>query len=240
MRQVHMTLQGKGGVGKSLISSIMVQYLLEKGRPVVAVDTDPVNATLFGYAAFNTQRVELMENGSLIERNFDGLIERIVEEDTHFVVDNGAASFIPLAYYLAENDVLNLISTHGKEPVIHTVITGSQAMFDTLAGFVSLAEQIPANVKLIVWLNEFQGAIEHEGKSFEQMKAYLDHKDRVHGLIRIPRQTSSTFGEDIKLMLARKITFAEVEKDSEFKLMAKSRLSQVKRTLFDQLETVLG
>jgi hypothetical protein len=99
-----------------------------------------VNATLTGYSDFATLRVELMENGTIIERNFDGLVEKIVEEDANFVIDNGAASFIPLAYYLVENNVLSLLTDHGKEPVIHTVITGSQALRDTLAGFVSLAK----------------------------------------------------------------------------------------------------
>ena len=77
MKQVHFTLQGKGGVGKSFVSSLITQYLRAKGEPVVAVDTDPVNATLAGYKAFGTQRLELMEGGSLVERNFDALIERV-------------------------------------------------------------------------------------------------------------------------------------------------------------------
>ena len=109
VRTVHFTLQGKGGVGKSFISSLLVQYQLGKGMAVTPVDTDPVNATLAGYKAFNTQRLELMENGSLIERNFDRLIEQVVEDDTNFVIDNGAASFIPLSYYLAENDAIKRI-----------------------------------------------------------------------------------------------------------------------------------
>ncbi len=114
MKQVHFTLQGKGGVGKSFVSSLITQYLRAKGEPVVAVDTDPVNATLAGYKAFGTQRLELMEGGSLVERNFDALIERVVAEDSHFVIDNGAASFIPLSYYIAENDAINVIAGHGK------------------------------------------------------------------------------------------------------------------------------
>ena len=95
MKNVHFTLQGKGGVGKSLISSLIVLFLRSREEPVAAVDTDPVNATLAGYRAFDTDRLELMEGGSLVERNFDQLIEKVVAEDTHFVIDNGAASFIP-------------------------------------------------------------------------------------------------------------------------------------------------
>ncbi|EIW8495251.1 conjugal transfer protein TraL [Escherichia coli] len=235
MKQVHFTLQGKGGVGKSFISSILTQYLKAKDEPVIAVDTDPVNATLAGYKAFGTQRLELMEGGSLVERNFDQLIEQVVSEDTNFVIDNGAASFIPLSYYIAENDAINIIGEHGKRVIIHTVITGGQAIRDTLSGFASLVEQMPENVKIVVWLNEFFGDIESEGKTFEQMKVYQNNKDRVAGIVRIARQTGSTFGEDIKRMLDSKLTFDEVAQSPDFGLMSKSRLFRVKTALFDQL-----
>lgn len=239
MKQVHFTLQGKGGVGKSFVSSLLTQYLREKGEPVIAVDTDPVNATLAGYRAFETRRLELMEGGSLNERKFDELIEQVIEQDAHFVIDNGAASFIPLSYYIAENDAINVIGQYGKQVVIHTVVTGGQAIRDTLAGLASLVEQMPEQARIVVWLNEFFGDIVAEGKPFEDMKVYANNRDRVHGLVRIARQTSSTFGTDIQLMLDSKLTFAEVQASSEFGLMAKSRLAQVKRAIFDQLATVV-
>lgn len=239
MKQVHFTLQGKGGVGKSLVSSFIAQYLRANNKPVTVVDTDPVNATLAGYKAFDTQRLELMEGGSLIERNFDALIERIIAEDTHFVIDNGAASFIPLSYYIAENDAINLIASHGKQVVIHTVITGGQAMRDTLAGFASLVEQMPGETRIVVWLNAFFGDIEADGKTFGDMKAYLNNRDRIHGLVRIARQTGSTFGKDIQLMLDSKLTFDDVMASPDFGLMAKSRLTQVRKAIFDQLDTII-
>lgn len=239
MKQVHFTLQGKGGVGKSFVSALITQYLRAQGEQVTAIDTDPVNATLAGYKAFDTQRLELMEGGSLVERNFDQLIERVVEEDTNFVIDNGAASFIPLSYYIAENDAINLIGDNGKQVVIHTVITGGQAIRDTLAGFASLVEQMPGNAQIVVWLNEFFGDIVAEGKTFEQMKVYQNNKDRVRGIVRIARQTGSTFGKDIQLMLDSKLTFDEVAQSPEFGLMAKSRLSQVRKGIFEQLAVVL-
>lgn len=239
MKQVHFTLQGKGGVGKSFVSALITQYLRAQGEQVTAIDTDPVNATLAGYKAFDTQRLELMEGGSLVERNFDQLIERVVEEDTNFVIDNGAASFIPLSYYIAENDAINLIGDNGKLVVIHTVITGGQAIRDTLAGFASLVEQMPGNAQIVVWLNEFFGDIEAEGKTFEEMNVYLRNKDRVRGIVRITRQTGSTFGKDIQLMLDSKLTFDEVAQSPEFGLMAKSRLAQVRKGIFEQLAVVL-
>ena len=45
MRKVHAVMQGKGSVGKTYIASLIAQYLIEQGEPVVCLDTDMVNAT---------------------------------------------------------------------------------------------------------------------------------------------------------------------------------------------------
>ena len=37
---IHILLQGKGGVGKSLISAILSQYLLSKGQDVRGTNVD--------------------------------------------------------------------------------------------------------------------------------------------------------------------------------------------------------
>ena len=42
---VHFVLQGKGGVGKSFVASILGQYFQVRGRDVRCFDTDPVNQT---------------------------------------------------------------------------------------------------------------------------------------------------------------------------------------------------
>lgn len=239
MKRVHFILQGKGGVGKTFIASLLAQYHQEQDRDVICIDTDPVNATFSGYKAFNVQRLELMDGNELNPRKFDQMMNMLVEQDSHFVIDNGAASFLPLSNYLLENDVINLLSDTGKEVCIHTLISGSQGLRDTLTGFSKLAEHLPESANLIVWLNEYFGPIVSEdGKSFEEMKVYTRHKSRISGLIRIPRQTSSTFGQDVEMMLAHRATFAEVKENPIFELMAKQRLTMVKRNLFEQMDAV--
>src|SRR5579884_3436090 len=58
---IHLTLQGKGGVGKSLVASILAQYLRSGGRRVHCVDTDPVNRTLAQYSALTAERINLRD-----------------------------------------------------------------------------------------------------------------------------------------------------------------------------------
>lgn len=71
-----------------------------------------------------------------------------------------------------------------------------------------------------------------------QIQVYNKHKGRITGLIRIPRQTSSTFGQDVEMMLAHRATFAEVRENPIFELMAKQRLTMVKRNLFEQMDAL--
>ena len=97
MRKVHAVMQGKGGVGKTYIASLIAQYLIEQGEPVVCLDTDMVNATFRDLKALKVEPVDLFKpNSDEIDVNaMDGMVERFVTEDTNFVVDNGATSFVP-------------------------------------------------------------------------------------------------------------------------------------------------
>ena len=74
MSTVHFVLQGKGGVGKSLIASLLYQYLHQQGRAVTGVDTDPVNATFAGYKELSVQVLNIMEGDDIDQRRFDSLM----------------------------------------------------------------------------------------------------------------------------------------------------------------------
>lgn len=240
MGAIHLMLQGKGGVGKSLASSMLAQHQIEFGKSIQCVDTDPVNRTMAGYSALNVQELELMKENSksINERQFDLLLESVIESDSDFVVDNGAASFVPFTNYIIENQAFDVLIDCQKQVYVHTVITGGQAMMDTLTGFKSLAEQLPEGAKIIVWLNEYFGEIKSGDKEFEQMKVFKENKDRIAGIIRIPAVNADTFGEDIRLMQCARLTFDEAIASAEFKVMSKQRLKMFKRTIWQQLDAL--
>src|SRR3954462_14442279 len=88
---IHLSLQGKGGVGKSLVASILAQYLLDRGKTVRCIDTDPVNKTLSQYRGLPTEQLKLLRDGGVDQRGFDGLMEHLLtDHGAIFVVDNGA------------------------------------------------------------------------------------------------------------------------------------------------------
>ena len=50
MATLYVTLQGKGGVGKSYLTAAFAQWLVAQGRSVACIDTDTLNPTLLQYA----------------------------------------------------------------------------------------------------------------------------------------------------------------------------------------------
>jgi len=236
MAKVHFVLQGKGGVGKSLKAAIIAQYKTDKGQSPLCIDTDPVNATFHGFKALNVHRLEIMQGDEIDPRSFDALVELIAPAKHDVVVDNGASSFVPLSHYLVTNQVPALLQDMGHQLVVHTVITGGQALEDTVSGFKQIVGQFPDEAAFVVWLNPYWGPIEHEGKSFEQMKAYRDHKDRVSAIITIPSLKKETYGRDLGEMLQERKTFNEAIADDGRTIMTRQRLKLVRDELYRQLD----
>jgi anion-transporting ArsA/GET3 family ATPase len=237
MANVHIILQGKGGVGKSFIAAMIAQYKLSKGQKPICVDTDPVNATFCGYKKLNVKKLEILEGDEINSRHFDTLIEMIATSgDEDIIIDNGASSFVPLSHYLITNDVPELLRSMGHEIIIHTVITGGQALLDTVAGFANLVEQYPIEEKFIVWLNPYWGAIEDAGKGFEQLKVYITNKARVSAIIQIPDLKEETFGRDLSEMLQAKQTFEEAIDSVTNTIMMRQRLKIIQKQIFGQMD----
>lgn len=234
MKAVHFVLQGKGGVGKSFIASLLAQFIAQNEPEVHFYDTDPVNTTFSKYQKLNVEVVNILtEHQSIDASRFDGLIEQIIEKDGVAVIDNGAATFIPLMQYLLENSVIELLKESGVDVYIHVPVTAGQANRDTIKGLASVLETLKASV--VVWLNNFWGMVELEGKAFQDWKIYQDHINQVVGVVQLENWNPDTFGKDIKQMTSEHLTFEEVMQSSKYTLMPKQRLKRVQREVFNQL-----
>ena len=167
--------------------------------------------------------------------------ERLVTENAHFVIDNGASSFVPVSHYLIENDVSAILVEEGRVPVVHVVVTGGPGMLDTIKGLASILADFPPSVRICVWLNEFFGpVINANGKEFEELPVYLENRERIFALVRMP-QFSDEATSDLRDMIAKKITFAQaLERENTGILrMQKSRLFKMRQALWPQIERVI-
>jgi hypothetical protein len=232
-----MTLQHKGGVGKSFVANCIAQYYLRQNRPAKFLDADPSNKSFAAYKALNVISFDIMTANNTVNSR---ALDNIIQSNEDFVVDNGATNFLPFMAYIVDNRVSEVLSEHGLELVVHVPIVGAEAMMETIQGFNDIATNIGGQAKIVVWLNEaVKGVIAPGGKDFEQIQAYINHKDRITALVRVPFHTSELFAQDMDQLLTRKMTFDEAQQSPDFRLMAKQRLKQIQREIFDQLAVVI-
>jgi len=230
MALINVTLQGKGGVGKSFVASLLTQYYAGQAKSLSCFDTDPVNRTFAGYKSFGVETVQLGDRPDEINpRRFDNLVERILsaEEDSVVVIDNGASTFLPLIGYMVECRALETIAEAGHEVRLHTVVTGGHALKDTLQGLHQVLGYLPT-MPVVVWLNEYFGRIENRTEkgvqNFEDSQLYRQNKGRIPAVVRLPEVRKETFGHDIEQMMRSHLTFDEAIAHEDFNVMARQRL----------------
>ena len=197
-----------------------------------------MNATFSGYKSIGAKRLQILDGDEINTRHFDALVEHIAAASDDVIIDNGASAFVPLSHYLISNQVPALLTTMGHSLVIHTVVTGGQALLDTTNGFSQLVTQFPTDAAFVVWLNSYWGPIEHEGKSFEQLKVYINHRARVSGIVRIPSLKAETYGRDLSEMLQARLTFEEALSMPSLTIMTRQRLKIIQDQLYAQMAAV--
>ncbi len=236
MKHLHMILQGKGGVGKSYVASLLTQHYLARGLTPICIDTDPVNATFASYKSLNVNRLELMIGDDLDPRAFDQLVEQVMsaDDDAVIIVDNGAATFVPLCAWMIENDAVNFFKEAGVELTLHSVLTGGQAMGDTLVGLNSLLKSFK-DISTVVWLNEYFGKLERNGKGFEDSDLFKKNLGQFRAVIRIVARRKETFGYDLDQVLRDKQTFADSINNESLNIMARQRLVMIWRDIDSQI-----
>jgi len=235
-RTIHLILQGKGGIGKSVVASWLAEFLIGRGQAVCCIDGDPVNRSLGQYRALAAEKLDLVNQDGLVQRSrYDALLERFATDDGVFLVDSGATAFMPFWTYIVEGDMIGVLRQAGREVYVHIPISGGEMLNDTLLGFKTLAETAREK-SLVLWINEYFGPVAREGKSFSQMQVYVENQEKVLASVGIPQRSPDTYGETVRLMREKKMTFGEAIASPDFMLAQKSRLHIVRRDLFEQLE----
>lgn len=235
MANIHFVLQGKGGVGKSFVSSLLTQYLLNKNQTVTAIDTDPNNTTLLNMKALKAKFLQLVDSeGKFDVRAFDKIVELVFEKkSSNYVVDSGATTFIPLVDYLKENEAIDFLKNNEMEVYMHIPIVGGQAREDTILGLTQLVNAFDCN--FIIWVNEYHGTL----NDFEDTEHYKAIKDKIKAIIYLNSLSKDTFGKDLLDLTSKNLTFDEALQDKSFSLMSKQRLNIFKDKAFKQIEIIL-
>ena len=238
MKTVHFVMQGKGGVGKTFISSILAQYLqISTDSLITCFDTDPVNKSFAHIKALDVKPVVLFTEHQLIDPGkFDVLMEKILQSDAHIVVDNGASSFVPLLSYLQETKVSDIFDKLGLRTIIHVPLQGGASENDTLLGLATILDTL--SIDVIPWINNYSGNVITGDKSFYEYALYKKYKNRIKGVINLEYQNPDTFGKDIRRMTSSHLTFEEVATSDKFFIINKHRVLIFKRNVYAQLDAL--
>jgi hypothetical protein len=223
MHTIHFVMMGKGGVGKSMIASLLAQCLILKQRNIYCADTDPTNMTFSHYKALNVQHFNISDDQLKVDtRKFDALINHIAAYEGDCVVDTGASSFLPLMHY--------------RRVVLHTPLVGGQAIDETIRGLQTILEFFSAPV--VVWVNEYFGKVQKDGVSFKETSLYKDAQKRFLGVVFLQELNPDTSGHDVGSMTKKYLTFDEVLSSPNTDLATRHRLGIVRKNIFEQLNAI--
>ncbi|MBL9166478.1 MAG: hypothetical protein JNN07_01915 [Verrucomicrobiales bacterium] len=109
MATIHFVGGEKGGVGKSLVSRVLAQYLIDHNLPFLGFDTDRSHGALLRFYADYASPVVIDRYESL-----DALVEAAVEEpERRILVDLAAQTHEPLTRWMEESGVLDMAQELG-------------------------------------------------------------------------------------------------------------------------------
>ena len=100
---VHATVQDKGGIGKTLSASMLMQYALDRGFNIEGVDADPQAPKLSRITALNVPLLPLILHGEIQQSAFDPAFTHIIKSTTATLIDAGSGAFLPLLKYMSDN-----------------------------------------------------------------------------------------------------------------------------------------
>lgn len=234
----NFIMQSKGGAGKSVCSSILAQYLLNKTEGNLnLVDTDPSNKTLGSYESLDVTMVDVIGKNKVVDQSkFDSFINDFIESDKTMVVDTGSGDFLPINNYIYDNGIPEIFEEIGKQLIIHCPINYGQASLETIKCLTKLIENYP-NVPIIVWENEFFGRAE---KELSETKLVKSNKNII-GVVKIAKKNADTDEKDFSKMLENAMTFQDVKESQDkslFGFIEKTRIERIRKEIYAQLDAI--
>lgn len=178
MSNVHFIGGEKGGVGKSMTSRLLAQYLIDAGTHFIGFDSDQSHGTFSRfYSEFSSP---------LIVDDYDSLDQLIIlaqeNPNADLIIDLAAQTSTRLGKWIAESDALALFEEIGSKVYLwHVMDDGA----DSVNLLNNLLTRYPQDFVNIVVANNFGRGecFDH----FEQSATYQKAKDRNAIFIRIEK-----------------------------------------------------
>ncbi len=239
-QNLHIVMQAKGGVGKSFISALLLEYLSDKSK-ATGIDTDFNNPSLSMHESLDVTYLNIMPNGDTVDiRKFDDLVMFMFENEKvkgkDCVWDIGAGTMTPLFAYINANDTFSLLGEHFNITVHIPVAIASESEADCLVGLENMLTSFKDKCTYMVWSNEFFAST--GGHSIEDLDAYKKHRSKIFSVVNMSKR-DVLFESALAKMKKRKQIFADVNMDPEYNILEKSRLHKIKTDYWDMLDIVI-
>ncbi|MEO8058122.1 MAG: mobilization protein [Burkholderiales bacterium] len=150
MAHIHFIGGEKGGVGKSLMSRVLAQYMIDREIPFIGFDTDRSHGALMrfysGYASS-----ALVDNIEAL----DSIIEAAAEQpERRVLVDLAAQTHDPLVKWMDDAGVLNLADEMGMTIHYWHVMDSGKDSVDLLK---KLLDRFGTGMKYVLVRNQIRG-----------------------------------------------------------------------------------
>lgn len=151
MPTIHLIGGEKGGVGKSLVSRVIAQYMIDRQIPFQGFDTDRSHGSLLRFYADYASPVVVDRYESL-----DAIIESASSgpHDKRVLVDLAAQTHDPLVKWMDESGVLELASETGLSIVYWHVMDNGKDSVDLLK---KLFDRFGDRLRYVLVLNQLRG-----------------------------------------------------------------------------------
>lgn len=228
---VQIIVQGKGGVGKTLVASMIAEYCQRAGATGI-IDMDPKNGSLSEFEQMKTAKVAVSDGA-----NFDAaddLFSEILEsKPSHsWVIDTAGESFDSVLEYLSDEVMLAELAEAGHTVYCHVVVVGGASK---TASALSLNKAVEAfkgtGINVILWNNDYFGEVGagDAGNVIDILQADLVGTVNLKTRSRLIRSHFET-------KYVEKLTLAEVE--SSWERVRRNRIIAVYNDVFSQLNAI--
>lgn len=240
-KHVHLVMQGKGGVGKTLISYLLAQYYSSLSQIVQSYDVDGTNQSLSLFEELKVKKFDVVVGDNFNTKAFDDLVAGLIDENNlydHAIIDSGASSFVPLNKYMLQSETVPLLLQNECYVMIHSIVYGGQGILDTLNGLYAIASCYKAIFpppKLVVWLNAKDAPVEYDGVTFKESRVYEMFQDHISAVVELPRFSGVDF-DFFQKMLQKHLTFTKVRQDPTFTLWQKHRMYVLQNSFFNSIQ----
>jgi hypothetical protein len=153
MSKIHFIGGEKGGVGKSVVARLLVQWAIDKQLPFAAVDADESHGALLRHYATYARGVDLARPESV-----DEIVSLALDADRRVIVDLPAQSDRLVAAWLAEAGVLELLRESSVDVTFWHVMDDGKDSIATLGRLLERhAGKRRDNVRFVVVENLGRG-----------------------------------------------------------------------------------